>query len=280
MTPTPINATHTTLGTPKSLQSQPVADFQLVMAPASTPHSVYLPEQSPRYRALKSTTDAVIEISPESRSYAAEFAVRIGGGTDQSAAKASRAPPAPKGTVQVTPKNSQFKQPQPKKGESSGAALIIDYGPSSTIPSNSLRGIKSHKLVSPFAEPGRVDISADVDFVGLAESAIDASKGVEVHGPVDQARFLEAMGIQQRAAQLVKKALESQRTRTASSHGEARPNLAEMAKRIDSGRKRLVDRGPQGMGKLYKVMAIVPHRAGSNVQSPRRPVGFGGDVSA
>jgi hypothetical protein len=39
--------------------------------------------------------------------------------------------------------------------------------------------------------------------------------------------------------------------------------------------KRLVDRGPNGMGKLYKALAILPENEGR-----RRPVGFGGDVDA
>jgi NADH dehydrogenase [ubiquinone] 1 alpha subcomplex assembly factor 7 len=46
------------------------------------------------------------------------------------------------------------------------------------------------------------------------------------------------------------------------------------AKEIDSAWKRLVDRGPGGMGKVYKVLAILPENDGQ-----RRPVGFGGDVS-
>ncbi len=37
--------------------------------------------------------------------------------------------------------------------------------------------------------------------------------------------------------------------------------------------KRLVEGGPKGMGKAYKVMAIVPENGGR-----RRPVGFGGHV--
>ena len=37
--------------------------------------------------------------------------------------------------------------------------------------------------------------------------------------------------------------------------------------------QRLVDRGPGGMGKVYKALAILPENDGR-----RRPVGFGGDV--
>ncbi|KGQ05173.1 Protein midA [Beauveria bassiana D1-5] len=125
------------------------------------------------------------------------------------------------------------------------------------MPVNSLRGIRHHKTVSPFAAPGLVDLSADVDFTALAEAATLASDAVEVHGPVAQADFLELMGIRERAAALAK---------------GASPEAAEA---IDKACKRLVDRGPSGMGKVYKALAILPENDGQ-----RRPVGFGGDVSS
>ncbi|KAF2500768.1 DUF185 domain-containing protein [Lophium mytilinum] len=215
---------------PSSTTPSPL-DFQLTLSTAPTPHSQYLPLTSPRYTALAKTPGSIIEISPESLSYAADFATRIGGSTD-----AAASPP-------------------------SGAALILDYGPSATIPTNSLRGIRAHTPVSPLAAPGRVDISADVDFVALAEAAIKASPGVEVHGPVEQGVWLGAMGIRERAEVLVRKARGKK--------GE------EGVDRIEEGWKRLVDRGPTGMGRIYKAMAIVPHVPG---KEGRRPVGFGGDV--
>ncbi len=187
---------------------------------------------SPRYAALLPTPASIIEISPESLALAADFASRIGG---------------------------DAKAPKPSP---SGAALILDYGPLATIPTNSLRGIRQHTRVSPFALPGQTDLSADVDFVGLAEAAINASPGVEVHGPVEQARWLGEMGIEARAEALVRKA-----------GGDA-----EKAKRIEGAWRRLVERGPQGMGRLYKAMAIVPHDP--KARAGRRPVGFGGDVAA
>ncbi|RAL67527.1 hypothetical protein DID88_008282 [Monilinia fructigena] len=166
VSPTPPNSTHTDVHTPKSLQSQsPPPEFQLTLSKASTPHSLYLPELSARYRALKSIPDSLIEVSPESHAIVADFASRIGGS-------------------KTSPKSNP-----------SGAALILDYGPSDTIPTNSLRGIKAHQRVSPLSEPGIVDISADVDFIALAEAAMNASEGVEVHGPVEQGGWLGSMGI-------------------------------------------------------------------------------------
>ncbi|KAF3059830.1 NADH dehydrogenase [ubiquinone] complex I, assembly factor 7 [Daldinia childiae] len=231
VSPTPKGTTHADLGTPQAERHDPVPEFQLTLSPSVTRHAQYLPESSPRYRALKSIPSALIEVCPDSSIYASDFATRIGG-------------------------SSTSPKPRP-----SGAALILDYGPTDTIPANSLRGIRQHRRVSPFAAPGLVDLSADVDFGAIVEAATIASPGVECHGPVEQAYFLEAMGVQQRAEMLSRKL-------------GAGPNADEKKKEIERSWKRLVDRGPSGMGKIYKVLAILPENEGR-----RRPVGFGGDVS-
>ncbi|RFU73092.1 hypothetical protein TARUN_9160, partial [Trichoderma arundinaceum] len=183
---------------------------------------------SARYRKLKQTPGSVIEVCPDASLYAAAFAARIGGSD---------------------------KHP---KASPSGAALILDYGTADTVPVNSLRGIRQHRLVSPFAAPGLVDLSADVDFHAIAEAATLASPGIEVHGPISQADFLELMGIRERAEALSKV-----------------PGVTpSAASDIEKAWKRLVDRGPSGMGKVYKALAILPENDGR-----RRPVGFGGDVT-
>jgi NADH dehydrogenase [ubiquinone] 1 alpha subcomplex assembly factor 7 len=176
-----------------------------------------LPELSERYKALKKSPGTIIEISLESLSITEEISRRIG-----------------------TPR--------------SGGALIMDYGPLDTIPVNSLRGIRRHRTVSPFANPGEVDLSADVDFHALAERALVASEGVEVHGPVEQGSFLLTMGMRERLEQLAKRLPEEKR------------------KELEVGVERLIERGGGGMGRIYKAMTIVPERRG------RRPVGFGGGV--
>ena len=204
-------------------------DFQLSLAKASTPPSLLLPTLSERYKALLSQPNSTIEISPESHSYAADFARRVG----------------------HTPQDLHQKKPTP-----SGAALILDYGPLNTVPISTLRGIRAHKPASPFSSPGLVDLSADVDFTALAEAALAASPSVEVHGPIEQGAWLEAMGIRARA-EMICKALEGDE---------------EGKKRIMGAVERLVERGGGSMGRLYKVMAIVPERGG------KRPVGFGGSV--
>jgi NADH dehydrogenase [ubiquinone] 1 alpha subcomplex assembly factor 7 len=186
----------------------------------------------------------------------ADFAVRIGG------------PPAPDDTITSSNPYNQHSstkvvgsQPLPTAAQKpipSGVALILDYGPLSTVPINSLRGIQAHKRVSPFVCPGTVDISADVDFVALAEAALNASPGVEVHGPMEQGTWLELMGIRERAAQLLKKMSE--------------PDGGNSQKGIETALARLTEKTANGMGGIYKVMAIVPERSG------KMPVGFGGTI--
>ncbi|KAK1750688.1 putative S-adenosyl-L-methionine-dependent methyltransferase-domain-containing protein [Echria macrotheca] len=239
VSPTPPGSNHESLNTPASQsRDTPPPDFQLTVAKAPTRHALYLPESSPRYRGIKSRVGpgALIEICPDAALYAGDFAARIGGSA---------------------------KHPKPKP---CGAALILDYGPGDgSVPTNSLRGIRRHRRVSPFAEPGLTDLSADVDFAGIAESALKASEGVEVHGPVEQAAFLLSMGIQERAEQLVLAA--------AAKGKDKDGDDGRYAEDVERAWKRLVDRGPGGMGKVYKALAILPENEGR-----RRPVGFGGDV--
>jgi len=220
----------------ENIEGEP--EFKLTMAKASTPNSLVIPEASERYRALKSQPGSTIEVSPESRIYAADFARRIGGdGAPTRSANAAA--------------------PEPVKKTPSGAALIMDYGTSSTIPINSLRGIKDHENVPPLSSPGQVDVSADVDFTSLAEAALEGSEGVEVHGPVEQGDFLSALGIEERMQQLLRKVKDEEHRKT-----------------LESGWKRLVEKDSGSMGQIYKVMTIVPENNGQ-----RRPVGFGGGIS-
>lgn len=235
VTPTPAASNRTTTTSPSTLK--PRTDFQLSLAKASTPPSLIFPTLSQRYKALLPTPGSVVEISPESHSYAADFARRIGS-------------PSPKPGSNST--SSTMVKTRP-----SGAALILDYGPTDTIPTSTLRGIRSHQAVSPLTDPGLVDISADVDFTALAEAALSASLGVEVHGPVEQGGWLESMGIRERAEMICKGLGEDE----------------EGKKRVRGAMQRLVERGGGAMGKIYKVLAIVPERGG------RKPVGFGGGVA-
>ncbi|ORY14764.1 S-adenosyl-L-methionine-dependent methyltransferase [Clohesyomyces aquaticus] len=257
-TPQPPPSTIATSSSISHKGPQETPEFQLTVSKTPTPHSIYLPQTSPRYTALKSTPNAIIEISPESLSYVSDFAIRIGG-------------PDPSSSTSTSPSSTPSAPSSPSpKPTPSGAALILDYGPIATIPANTLRGIRSHQPCSPFLSPGLVDLSADVDFLALAESAINASPGVDVHGPVEQAFFLSTLGIAERAGRLVEAA------RVRKGDGNGGESGEEVAKRVEGGWKRLIDRGPTGMGRLYKAMAIVPHVGGRG--EVRRPVGFGGHV--
>ncbi|CCC12021.1 hypothetical protein SMACR_02243 [Sordaria macrospora] len=258
VSPTPPFSTHSSLRTPTSQNPHltPPPDFQLTLSPSPTRHSLYLPDLSPRYRAIKSSSasssssttsqlpdgtsrgggpGSLIEISPDTYLFATDFATRIGG------------------------------SPSHPKAQPRGAALILDYGPGDgSVPVNSLRGIRKHHLVSPFAEPGLTDLSADVDFSAIAEAAVNASEGVEVHGPVEQGWLLEGMGGRERVESLVRAGLQTKKG------DEEKEKFVEDLRR---SWERLVDRGPNGMGRVYKALAIVPENDGR-----RRPVGFGGDV--
>nr|KAK5442125.1 hypothetical protein LTR18_005978 [Exophiala xenobiotica] len=234
----------------ESDEKDPDPDFQLTLAQASTPSSLVIPER-PRYRALKNQPSSRVEVSPESSRYVQDFARRIGGGI---------VPAPPKGRAH---------QPDagviPSKSKPSGAALIIDYGPLETVPVNSLRAIRKHKIISPFVYAGEADISADVDFSALADAALEASPGVEVHGPIEQGAWLSQLGIKERAERLL---------REFENKGGADPEEIEKKRsELETGWKRLVEGGPKGMGKAYKVMTILPENGGR-----RRPVGFGGGV--
>jgi NADH dehydrogenase [ubiquinone] 1 alpha subcomplex assembly factor 7 len=241
-----------TTTTASEVAAEPNPDFQLILAKASTPTSLILPETSPRYRRLKSQPGSSIEVSPESYRYVQDFARRIGGD------KSSPTPTSTSVGQQIGVTSGNTHRTKAARPQASGAALIIDYGPSSTVPVNTLRDIRAHRRVSPFVSPGEVDISADVDFTALAEAAIDASEGIEVYGPVEQGAWLTQMGIKERAQQLFTAVKD-----------EAKK------KEMELGWKRLIEGGPAGMGGIYKALAIVPESGGR-----RRPVGFGGNVVA
>ncbi|KIV89704.1 hypothetical protein PV10_07085 [Exophiala mesophila] len=248
-------------GPPRQGKKDPTPDFQLTLAKSSNPASLVIPERA-RYKALKNQVSSRVEISPESSRYVRSFARLIGGDGLSSPSRQQQQ----QQTRQQSASTTTSKPTTP-----SGAALIIDYGPLDTVPVNSLRAIRKHQIVSPFVHAGAADISADVDFGALADTALEASLGVEVHGPVEQGMWLLQLGIQERAQRLVKNIL-----KTAPAGSGSVIETEQLQKKIqdlEAGWKRLVEGGPRGMGKAYKVMTILPENGGK-----RRPVGFGGGV--
>ncbi len=192
-------------------------DFHLTVSPKERPSSK-IPETNKRYSSV--TTGSDVEISPELYSY----------------------------TRQITQLINRNKS-------QNGAALIVDYGPSYSIPENTLRGIKDHKITNPFRDPGEVDLSADVDFQAIKECATsDPAIPIDVFGPVQQGDWLHQLGIQYRADQL---------------YNQAKSDSEREI--IKSGYHRLVEKDGGSMGHIYKFLALLP-KGGST------PVGFGGGV--
>jgi NADH dehydrogenase [ubiquinone] 1 alpha subcomplex assembly factor 7 len=117
-----------------------------------------------------------------------------------------------------------------------GAALVIDYGHSASAFGDTLQAVKRHAFADPLAEPGEADLTVHVDFARLAEAA--RGRGATVHGLVPQGDFLRALSIEARAQALQTRATPAQ------------------AADIESALRRLTNSGPDGMGSLFKVMAI------------------------
>jgi NADH dehydrogenase [ubiquinone] 1 alpha subcomplex assembly factor 7 len=115
-----------------------------------------------------------------------------------------------------------------------GAALVIDYGSSQSLPGESLQAVRQHQPVDPLAEPGAADLSAHVDFAALVRAAEAA--GAKAHGPLPQGEFLMRLGLDARAASL---------------RARATP---EQARDIDTARRRLLD--AREMGTLFKALAL------------------------
>lgn len=123
-----------------------------------------------------------------------------------------------------------------RKVRHQGAALIVDYGHSEGSIGDTLQAIGRHQFADVLKAPGRVDITAHVDFQAFGMAA--ESMGANVQGPTTQRDFLRRMGIELRAQGL---------------KASASP---QQAADIDSAVARLTETGSTGMGDLFKVMAI------------------------
>jgi NADH dehydrogenase [ubiquinone] 1 alpha subcomplex assembly factor 7 len=115
-----------------------------------------------------------------------------------------------------------------------GAALVIDYGHAHSAPGETLQAVRRHRPHPVLEEPGAADLTAHVDFEALAAAAVEV--GAAVYGPIEQGRFLIALGVEARAAALQRRA------------------SADQAAAIESGLRRLVE--PGQMGRLFKAFAL------------------------
>ncbi|MEM7729038.1 MAG: SAM-dependent methyltransferase [Pseudomonadota bacterium] len=114
-----------------------------------------------------------------------------------------------------------------------GRALFIDYGPAQTEFGDTLQAVKRHEKVGVFSAPGDTDLTARVDFAGLAAMATEA--GLATHGPISQRMLLSQLGIEVRAMALLK------------GNAEARPKLVRQL-------RRLLDEDE--MGTLFKAICL------------------------
>lgn len=105
-----------------------------------------------------------------------------------------------------------------------GAMVAIDYGYEGPAAGDTLQAVSGHAFANPFENPGEHDLTAHVDFATLAAAAQHA--GCVAWGPVAQGAWLQALGIDARAAALG-------------------PGVA-------ADRDRLV----RGMGELFRVLAV------------------------
>jgi len=138
-----------------------------------------------------------------------------------------------------------------------GALLAIDYGSSVFRMGSTLQALRQHRAADPLRDPGEADVTAHVDFAGLAQAAQTA--GAQVFGPIGQGIFLTRLGIFERAKKLGENA------------------DAHQKQAIEEALNRLARPGPQtgpraSMAELFKVMAVTS-------RGLARPPGFEDDVT-
>lgn len=119
-----------------------------------------------------------------------------------------------------------------------GAALIIDYGyeRAEAAPryGSTLQAVKGHEKIGPFDAPGEADLTALVDFTALAKVAAD--RGAHALGVMTQGDFLRGLGIEARAAALIK-------------------SSPERREEVETALSRLCS--PEEMGELFKVLMVL-----------------------
>ncbi|TGS45160.1 MULTISPECIES: class I SAM-dependent methyltransferase [unclassified Mesorhizobium] len=116
-----------------------------------------------------------------------------------------------------------------------GAGLFPDYGHLRPGIGDTLQALRRHNHEDVLANPGEADLTSHVDFAALA--AVVRAHGLDAHLST-QGDFLLGMGILERAGQLGADAGQAARDR------------------ISNAVERLA--GPQAMGELFKVLAIMP----------------------
>jgi len=116
------------------------------------------------------------------------------------------------------------------------AALMIDYGDTSSMRGDGLQAVRNHTYEHPLTSPGEADLSALVDFHELVKCIQRTAKDrLAIDGPVIQAEFLGSLGMMERASHLMAR-------------------NPEKAAQIEAGVARLMS--PQGMGTRFKAIGV------------------------
>jgi NADH dehydrogenase [ubiquinone] 1 alpha subcomplex assembly factor 7 len=115
-----------------------------------------------------------------------------------------------------------------------GVGLFIDYGHDKSAGGDTFQALYKHQFVSPFEHVGDADLTSHVDFEPLKAACEEA--GLQAHGPIEQGKFLNVLGIEQRAHILKEKATVEQRA-----------DLENALHRLTASDQ---------MGKLFKVMGL------------------------
>jgi len=122
------------------------------------------------------------------------------------------------------------------------SALIIDYGyyDNEILTQSSIRAFRQHNNVHPLTTPGRVDLTADVNFIAL-QRALPENEHCKVLGPVTQQYFLTQLGIIGRVEAIID---------DDNTNDEQAEDMVNALERLISDEKGM-------MGGTYKVMSIV-----------------------
>lgn len=120
-----------------------------------------------------------------------------------------------------------------------GAGIFFDYGHLAPGFGDTFQALRNHRSEDVFANPGEADLTSHVDFAALATVA--RAHGLEVPA-MTQGEFLLAMGLLERAGSLGQHADEA-----------ARDGIRAAVERLA---------GPDQMGDLFKVLAILPRGNG------------------
>jgi SAM-dependent MidA family methyltransferase len=166
-----------------------------------------------------------------------QLAFFAGAGSVDAALLPPGAQSAPQGSIaEVAPARSALMQAIAERlAIDGGAGLFIDYGHAEPGFGDTLQAVRAHVYEDVLASPGEADLTAHVDFAALAATAREV--GLAAHCTT-QGDFLLRMGLLERAGLLGAKADEASR------------------EKISAAVERLA--GPQAMGDLFKVLAVLP----------------------